>query len=50
MHETSPHLDGQYAAFGKLIEGLEVVDKIAKNQNGLQRCSAGETGNEESYG
>ena len=30
MHETSPHLDGSYAAFGKLIEGLEVVDKIAR--------------------
>ena len=30
MHETSPHLDGEYAAFGKVIEGLEVVDKIAK--------------------
>ena len=29
MHDTSPHLDGEYAAFGKLIEGLEVVDKIA---------------------
>ena len=29
MHEDSPHLDGQYAAFGKLIEGIEVVDKIA---------------------
>ena len=29
MHEDSPHLDGQYAAFGKLIEGVEVVDKIA---------------------
>lgn len=28
MHENSPHLDGQYAAFGKLIEGIEVVDKI----------------------
>ena len=28
MHEDSPHLDGQYAAFGKLIEGEEVVDKI----------------------
>ena len=28
MHENSPHLDGQYAAFGKLIEGLDVVDKI----------------------
>ena len=30
MHENSPHLDGQYAAFGKVIEGLEVVDKIAQ--------------------
>lgn len=30
MHETSPHLDGEYAAFGKVIEGLEIVDKIAK--------------------
>ena len=30
MHETSPHLDGEYAAFGKLVEGLEVVDKITR--------------------
>ena len=29
MHEASPHLDGQYAAFGKVIEGQDVVDKIA---------------------
>lgn len=29
MHETSPHLDGSYAAFGKVTEGIEVVDKIA---------------------
>ncbi len=29
MHKTSPHLDGAYAAFGKVIEGLGVVDKIA---------------------
>ena len=29
MHETSPHLDGEYAAFGKIIEGQENVDKIA---------------------
>ena len=28
MHEDSPHLDGQYAAFGKVIEGIEAVDKI----------------------
>ena len=30
MHQNSPHLDGQYAAFGKLVEGLDVVDKIAQ--------------------
>ncbi len=29
MHETSPHLDGEYAAFGKIIEGQEIVDAIA---------------------
>ncbi|WP_207710480.1 peptidylprolyl isomerase [Clostridium senegalense] len=29
MHEVAPHLDDQYAAFGKVVEGLEVVDKIA---------------------
>ena len=30
MHKTSPHLDGDYAAFGKVIEGLENVNKIAE--------------------
>lgn len=30
MHKTSPHLDGQYAAFGKIIEGMDVVNKIAE--------------------
>lgn len=29
MHEDAPHLDGQYAAFGKVVEGMEVVDEIA---------------------
>lgn len=29
MHKTSPHLDGDYAAFGKVTEGLDVVDEIA---------------------
>ena len=29
MHENSPHLAGQYAAFGKVIEGIEAVDTIA---------------------
>ena len=32
MHEVAPHLDGQYAAFGKVIEGMEVVDAIAKTK------------------
>lgn len=30
MHQDSPHLDGEYAAFGKVIEGMEVVDAIAE--------------------
>ena len=30
MHQNSPHLDGQYAAFGKVVEGMEVVDSIAQ--------------------
>ena len=29
MHETSPHLDGAYAAFGQIIEGMDIVNKIA---------------------
>ena len=32
MHEDAPHLDGQYAAFGKIIEGLNVVDRIANTR------------------
>ncbi len=30
MHKDSPHLDSQYAAFGKVVEGEEVIDSIAK--------------------
>ena len=29
MHEEAPHLDGQYAAFGRVIEGIEAIDRIA---------------------
>ena len=29
MHKNAPHLDGQYAAFGKVVSGMEVVDEIA---------------------
>jgi len=43
MHKTSPHLDGQYAAFGKVIEGMENVNKIAEtatdyNDRPLEPC------------
>lgn len=30
MHRTSPHLDGSYAAFGKVTEGMDIVNKIAE--------------------
>lgn len=36
MHAPSPHLDGQYAAFGKVIEGLENVNKIAEVRTNYQ--------------
>lgn len=32
MHKNSPHLDGSYAAFGKIIEGMDIVNKIAEVQ------------------
>ena len=32
MHKASPHLDGSYAAFGKITEGMEVVNKIAESR------------------
>ena len=32
MHGNSPHLDGDYAAFGKVVEGIEVVDEIATTE------------------
>lgn len=34
MHQDAPHLDGQYAAFGKMVEGFEVLDKIATTPTG----------------
>lgn len=38
MHEDAPHLDGEYAAFGKITEGLEVVDEIANVPTNFQDC------------
>ena len=37
MHKDAPHLDGQYAGFGMVVEGIDVVDKIAN----VQTCSRG---------
>lgn len=36
MHKNSPHLDGDYAAFGKVIEGMDAVNKIAETPTGAQ--------------
>lgn len=36
MHKDSPHLDGKYAAFGKIMEGIEVVDEIVAKKTGRQ--------------
>ena len=36
MHENASHLDGQYAAFGKVIEGMDVVDVIAKTATDMR--------------
>ncbi|MDE6952382.1 MAG: peptidylprolyl isomerase [Erysipelotrichales bacterium] len=38
MHEDAPHLDGDYAAFGKIIEGLDIVDRIANVSRNRMDC------------
>ena len=35
MHKDAPHLDGQYAAFGKVVEGMDIVDIIASSKTDL---------------
>ena len=34
MHADAPHLDGQYAGFGKLTDGFDVLDAIANTETG----------------
>ncbi len=34
VHKDAPHLDGQYAAFGRVVEGMDTVDEIADTQTG----------------
>jgi len=38
MHQDAPHLDGQYAAFGKVTEGLDVVDRIVSVKRDMRDC------------
>jgi len=43
MHKTSPHLDGSYAAFGKVTEGMDVVNQIADAPTGAMDRPVNET-------
>jgi peptidyl-prolyl cis-trans isomerase B (cyclophilin B) len=36
IHKDAPHLDGSYAAFGKVVKGIEVVDKIAETETDMR--------------
>ena len=38
MHQNAPHLDGEYAAFGMVTKGIEVVDEIAELPTDYQDC------------
>ena len=49
MVEKAPHLDGQYAAFGKVIEGMEVADAHRLRQAGLERQAPPAPAHEEGH-
>ncbi len=38
MHADAPHLDGQYTAYGKVLSGMEVVDKVATTDRDRRDC------------
>ena len=46
MHKDAPHLDGQYAAFGKVVAGMDVVDKIASVRTDWNRSEERRVGKE----
>ena len=46
MHQDAPHLDGAYAAFGKVLEGMEVVDAICQNTPVTERNGTVEKANQ----
>ncbi len=50
MHKNSPHLDGAYAAFGKIIEGMDVVNKIAETATDYSDRPLEEQKMKKSYG
>ncbi len=49
MHKNAPHLDGAYAAFGKITEGMDVVNKIAETATDYSDRPLEKAGNEKSY-
>jgi len=46
MHQDAPHLDGAYAAFGKVLSGMEVVDAICQNTPVTDRNGSVASGNQ----
>ena len=50
MHKNSPHLDGAYAAFGKITEGMDIVNKIAETATDYSDRPLEEQKMKKSYG